>query len=147
MVTENSPGLTAVLTKVNSSRTILKAMASTNGAMAAFTKVNGRIIRWKDVEFSSGQTTGATRANTSTIRRKGMVSFTGLMGESMTAFGRMESNTVKVRIPTIRAQLETVNGPKESALLGRKLIKVVNKLLDSPTEVVLLDLIQMRFHC
>ncbi len=50
----------------------------TSGPTAESTKVNGKIIKWRDMAFSHGQMAEDMRANTSMIKRKERESSTGI---------------------------------------------------------------------
>ena len=87
MAKVNSSGQTVAPMMVSSLRTISKASESIAGLMAANSKANGKITKWREREFSHGQITESTRAIILMIRKKATVCFTGLMAGNMTDNG------------------------------------------------------------
>jgi hypothetical protein len=114
----SSPGLMGAPIRDLLSRTTLKERASTNGQMAASTKVSGETTRWKDKVFLPGQTDADTKENTLMTRRKELAPSSGPMGASMKEHGKTGSNTVSGSTlrPLERPSVES--GMKASVLPG-----------------------------
>jgi hypothetical protein len=114
----NLHGLTAVHIKENLMRITLRAKAYINGLTVEYMKVNGRTIRWRAMVSSSGPMVVSMKENIWTTRRKEGASFTGLMGASTMASGRMESNMVSAFIHLHRVRLRKANGVRVNELPG-----------------------------
>lgn len=110
MVKVNSPGLMEALIMGNSLRITLTGSVSMNGQTEESSKESGKIIKWKEEEFSLGPTTGDTRENISMTRKKVKASSSGPMEESMKESGRTESNMVSVSTLQPQARPEKDNG-------------------------------------
>jgi len=79
MAQVNSTGLMGPHTSGSSSRTISKEEDATIGPMEENTTVIGKIIKWKDMEFSLGQMDGNMKETIKMIRNMDMVSLNGLI--------------------------------------------------------------------
>ena len=86
--------------------------------MADSLRETGLTIRWKAEEYLLGQIIEDMRENILMIKKKDLVSFFGLMAESMKENGRMENNTGRENTHQHREKLKRVNGPKEKGLHG-----------------------------
>ena len=78
----NSPGLMAALTMGNLLKITSMEMEFISGLMAANTKANGKITKWRALVCSHGLTIEDMKVNISMIRKKVKVHSTGQMAES-----------------------------------------------------------------
>ena len=82
MEKEDSNGLIKALSKVISTKTILKELENTDGPMAEFTMDNGSTIKWKASALSHGQTAESMSANTKMTKNTVKVLSNGQMAEN-----------------------------------------------------------------
>lgn len=93
-------------------------MASTDGRMAEFMMVSGRIIKWKASEYLPGQMEGDTKGNTSTTRKREEALSSGPMEENMKETGRMENRMALAFTHRHQERQREENGTKERESLG-----------------------------
>ena len=86
--------------------------------MAVSSMENGKITRWRAVEFSTGLITEDMKENTSTTRRKAMASSTGPTVVSTMVSGLMASSTAMVPTLITRDPSVMVSGPKANVSDG-----------------------------
>jgi hypothetical protein len=91
-------GRTTALMKGSFSKIIFMALVNMSGKMGAFTKDNGKIIKWKEKEYLLGLMDGSTRDNTKTIRNKDLEFSHSEMEEYTKGNGKMASSTGKASL-------------------------------------------------
>ena len=95
MEKENLCGQMTVLMKENFYKTIFTDLVNMNGKMVEFTKVNGKITKWKVKELLLGQTVGNTLEIMCKIVKRVSEYLHSKMAEFMKDNGLMENSTVE----------------------------------------------------
>ena len=115
---ECSTGQMAQNMRANSTTTIFMDQEFTNGLTEENMMVTGNKIKCTGPVFSNGKTGDNTKENIKMIKRKVEVPLLGLMAESMSETGILESNTERESILHLKVKLNTENGKTANELIG-----------------------------